>query len=664
MQLSVIIVNYNVRPFLENALTSVRKASRGIAVEIIVVDNASADGSVQMVRQSFPEVTLIVNEQNRGFGAANNQAMRRAGGEYFLLLNPDTIVQENTFAVMLEFFRAHPEAGMAGCKVLNPDGTLQLACRRSFPTPWVAFTKVSGLSTILPSSSLFGRYNLTYRNPDENYEVDAVSGSFMFLRREVWEQTNGFDEQFFMYGEDLDLCYRVQRLGWKVYYVHETQIIHYKGESARRSDIDEVKHFYEAMRVFVQKHLQRGKFSDVILRTGIAMREWIAFLGKVRRPLVSAVIDLFVIDAALLLAEYLWFGQVFRLPASAYPITLTVPWFIITATMYFSGVYTSRKHSLSRAANSVVVGYVIIAALVFFFKQYGFSRMITLIAAAITVVALPGWRLLVWLIFRSPEARRQSLFGRRTLIVGAGETAQKVLQKLRLRVRDGYEIVGFIDTGQGRVGDEVGGVEILGTIDNINKVAQENRISEVIFATESLTYTAILSIIARTRDRSMNYRLVPTSLEVIIGKTHIDELDDLPLVEIEYNLHKPLHRLIKRVVDLWIAGIGFCFLYPVLAAAAVHREPGRFGRKVLALPRVLRGELSLVGPPMWGTTDRTPGTEGYWGKPGLTGLPQINYRNDLTFPDIEQYNIYYAKNQSLWLDMEILLKSILLMLKH
>src|SRR5689334_6085898 len=268
MTLSVIIVNYNVKAFLESSLVSVRKALDRIDGEIIVVDNASDDGSVEMMRQKFPSVRLIANERNIGFGAANNVALKTARGRYILLLNPDTVVQEDTFLVMTSYMDAHPEAGAAGCKLLNPDGSFQLPCRRSFPTPWVAFTKITGLSALFPSSRLFGRYNLTYLDPDETYPVDALSGAFMFLRREAYEQTGGFDEEFFMYGEDLDLCYRIQQAGWAIMYVPETQIIHYKGESARRSDIDEVRLFYEAMRLFVRKHIHRGFAADVILKIG------------------------------------------------------------------------------------------------------------------------------------------------------------------------------------------------------------------------------------------------------------------------------------------------------------------------------------------------------------------------------------------------------------
>jgi GT2 family glycosyltransferase len=317
VDLSVIIVNFNVRAFLENALVSVRRALEGLRGEVIVVDNASDDGSVEMVRQKFPEAAVIANQTNLGFAAANNLALKKARGRYVLLLNPDTIVQEDTFTTMVAFMDGHVDVGAAGCKVLNPDGTLQLACRRSFPTPWVAFTKIAGLSSLFPHSRTFGRYNLTYLDPDQSVEVEALSGSFMVIRREAYEAVGGLDEQFFLYGEDLDWCYRFKQAGWKIFYVHQTQIVHYKGESARRSDIDEVRLFYEAMRLFVQKHFPRGIFSDVILRLGIALREWAAFAGRIARPLRAAGLDFVLVNVSLLLGELIWFGEIFHFPAYA-----------------------------------------------------------------------------------------------------------------------------------------------------------------------------------------------------------------------------------------------------------------------------------------------------------------------------------------------------------
>lgn len=195
--LSIIIVNYNVKEFLQNLLQSIEKASANLSVETIIVDNASDDGSIEMLHKNFPQIKLIENKKNVGFGSANNQALEIAKGKYILLLNPDTIVKEDTFSEMIKFFETHPEAGMAGCRVLNPDGTLQLACRRGFPGPWTSFTKVTGLSKIFPKSKFFARYNLTFLDENQTYEVDAISGSFMMLRNEVYKNIGGFDPDFF-----------------------------------------------------------------------------------------------------------------------------------------------------------------------------------------------------------------------------------------------------------------------------------------------------------------------------------------------------------------------------------------------------------------------------------------------------------------------------------
>lgn len=664
MQVSVIIVNYNVRAFLENSLNSVMKALAGIDGEIIVVDNASDDGSIEMVRQKFPQVKLIVNDNNVGFAAANNAGIRIAKGDYLLLLNPDTILQENTITIMLNFLESNKDVGLAGCKILNPDGTLQLACRRSFPTPWVAFTKIIGLSALFPKIPLFGKYNLEYLAPDKSYEVDAVSGSFMFLQRKVAEEVGGLDEQFFMYGEDLDWCYRIKKAGWKIFYVHKTQVIHYKGESVRRSNIDEVKLFYEAMRLFVKKHFSKGLISTGLLSFGIAAREFAASISKSIRQLQAPILDFIFVNLSLLIGEYLWFGEILHFPSHAYPIIFIIPAFIIIGSMYFFGIYTKRKLSATHASGSVIFGYIILSALTFFFKQYGFSRMVVVISGVLNFFLLPGWRLMARAILKSPEHQKRSLFGRRTLIVGVDRKGEELLRKLRTRVDDGYEVLGFIDLSRKNIGDKISGVEILGSIDNIGKVIEEKRVSEVIFSTDSLPYADILTVIARGTNRAVNFRMVPSSLDVIIGKTHIDELDDIPLVDIDYNINKTSRRILKRIFDMTIAGILLLFVYPfVIIKNKSSARLGRFGKKIILIPDVMKGVLSLVGPPSYLSRSDDNKVHEYCGKYGLTGLVQLNYRNDLTNEEIEKYNLYYAKNQSLVLDLEILIKTIIMIMK-
>jgi hypothetical protein len=656
MKLSVIIVNYNVRQFLENALTSICRALEGIQGEIFVVDNASDDGSSDMVRAKFPAVRLLENTTNVGFARANNMALRLAGGEFLLLINPDTVVQEDTLRVMLRFFSDVPDAGVAGCRVLNPDGTFQLPCRRSFPTPWVAFTKIFGLAALFPASRIFGRYNLTFLSEDETYPVDAVSGSFMMVRREAYVTVGGLDEDFFMYGEDLDWCYRIAAAGFKVYYVHTTKIIHFKGESTRRSDIDEIRVFYQAMQLFVRKHFNRSRIILLFLTLGILLRASAASLARLARPVQIAVLDGTLVVGALLAGEYIYRGGLFSFPAYAYPLIWLVPAALIVLLSAVAGLYTTSRFAVNRSFGAVAAGYVLISATVFFAKDFAFSRGVVLIAGLLSLVFLPGWRFAV-LLFGQGGAKK-TVFGRRTVIVGTGPSAQEILRKLRARVDDGYDVLGFIDTSRRRIGEKVAGVEIIGSIDNVGKVIDERHVGDVIFSTDGLSYENILSVIARSRNRSIHFRLVPGSLESIIGKTRIDELDTLPLIDIEYNIHRPVNRLVKRATDIALASLLLLTVYP---SWALFRKKGAAPGSILRLlPDVLRGRLSLVGLPVGesGHSGKYPGSDSELGPEGLTGLLQIHSREDMDPDERERYKLYYAKNQSLMLDLQIIAKSL------
>ncbi|MCS7189903.1 MAG: glycosyltransferase family 2 protein, partial [Bacteroidia bacterium] len=253
-QLSVIIVSYNVKYFLRQCLQSVARAIEGIPTEVWVVDNASIDGSVEMVREEFPWVKVIANEVNLGFARANNQAIRLAQGRYILLLNPDTIVQEDTFRKVLGFMEAHPEAGAVGVKIIDGQGKFSLDSRRDLPSAWNIFCKLSGLYKLFPKSKLFARYHLAYLPENEIAAVPVLLGAFMCIPRKVLNQVGLLDERFFMYAEDIDLCYRILQAGYVNYYLPTTQIIHFKGESTRTRSLNYVLTFYKASLLFVQKH--------------------------------------------------------------------------------------------------------------------------------------------------------------------------------------------------------------------------------------------------------------------------------------------------------------------------------------------------------------------------------------------------------------------------
>ena len=290
MRLSIIIVNYNVKFFLEQCLCSVEKAlfSAGIApsAEIFVVDNHSSDGSAQWLPSRFPRVQFIINHDNKGFAVANNQALARAKGEYILFLNPDTILPEDSLSICLAFMASNPGAGAAGLRMIDGSGRFLKESRRGFPTPWAAFCKLAGLTALFPRSALFAGYYLGHLPATETHPAPILPGAFMFVRRQALDRTGGFDERFFLYAEDIDLSYRIEQAGYTNYYIPNSTLIHFKGESTPK-DARYIKLFYKAMSQFRRKHSRGGgALFNLLLEPAIWLRAGIqATANRLRTPL-------------------------------------------------------------------------------------------------------------------------------------------------------------------------------------------------------------------------------------------------------------------------------------------------------------------------------------------------------------------------------------------
>lgn len=652
MELSIIIVNYNVKEFLQNLLHSIAKASQNIVSEIIVVDNASDDGSPELIKENFPNVKLIVNEKNLGFSKANNIGLKAASGDFFLLINPDTIVREDTFQKMLKFFAEFPTAGMAGCKILNPDGTLQLACRRSFPGPWTSFCKVTGLSSIFPNSKMFASYNLTYLDEDQTYEVDAISGSFMMIRKEAMKLVGGLDEQFFMYGEDLDLCYRIQKAGFKVFYVHSTQIIHYKGESTKRSSIDETKIFYDAMKLFVKKHLSNSFLIELILTTAIRLRKFFAFLGKRKLIIMSVLFDIIFFDLSIFAADkiYSHFGHWRGFPAFSIPIVYSVPVLLHILVAMISGVY--KKDSLSVLKNymATIISFFLLSSLTFFVKQYAYSRAAVIITYIILLFSLAFWRSILKIFFRVGISH-DGFTSKRTLIVGTSNNAVQIAKKLRMRESDYHSVSGLIGFSYKDIGNKFDEFEVLGSVENIIKVIRERKINEIIFSTEELSYNQMMSIVSNCRNEPVEFKLIGNNLDFLVGKTSVSILDDMPIFEIKYNISNPVLRLFKSIFDFTLASLVLFFIYPfIYLISKAGAERSEFKKFVLSTPLIFSGKVSFVGP-KFSKKEKTI----YLGKKGLTGLWYIESPQE---SENDKLDILYAKNQNIWLDLEILSKTL------
>ncbi len=639
--ISVIIVNYNVKDFLFNCLQSLRNALNTLSAEVIVVDNNSIDGSLAYLSPLFPEVRFIGLEENKGFGKANNLGFEAARGNFVLFLNPDTLVSEDTFVVLLNYMREHPEVGLSGCKLLNHDGTFQLACRRGFPTPWVSFTKIFGLQALFPRSRVFGGYNQTFRSVDETYWVDAVSGAFMFIRREALEQSGGFDPDYFMYGEDLDLCYRISRNGWKIAYVHSTSVIHFKGESTKRSSLNEVRVFYEAMEVFVRKHFAQSRIFLRFLRSGISLRSFIAYMLQYRSQWLLMTADFLLANAALMLGIKVRTGSFLGFPAYAYPEIPLVPSLIFVGSMFYIGEYSVfRKSSVQNVFFSLMISFFLLSTLPYFFEQYAISRGVLVLFLIFTFLFTGALRI-AKSIFDKVLGQEAD---KRVALVGVNEISNQLIEELQTAEARNTTVVGLIATDDPAVQPSEGGRPILGSISYLDKVVRDYRIEEVIVTDQSIPRTEIIRLIARSAGTKTHYRFAHSYDEVITSRI-IESITGAEPDVSQYNIAQLKYRISKRIVD--ICGAIFLLTIGLPIVYLVAGDPKVAGRKLL---NVLKGNYSLFG--LYPVNE----ADSKLGKIGLTGLAHINNPGQLSVQAIRSLNEYYMKRYSLSLDFEILIK--------
>jgi GT2 family glycosyltransferase len=525
VDLSIIIVNYNVRHFLEQCLGSLKKASGRIKCEIIVVDNNSADGSCSMVSSRFPEAFLIRNSSNLGFAAGCNQGIKISKGKYILLLNPDTVVEEDTFDKCINFMEMHPEAGATGVKMINGSGRLLPESKRAFPTPLTAFFKMSGLSAIFPGSRFFNRYYLGHLDSSKTSEADILSGAFMLIRREAIEKTGPLDESYFMYGEDIDLSYRLTRTGYKNYYFPETRIIHYKGESTRRSDLNYLIYFYRAMLIFIRKHFTGNGYLvlRILLNIAVYFHGILAVIKNFGKRYFLPMLDAAIIIAVFLLLIPAWekikFGGSYHYPGNFTAILLPSYTSAILISVWLSGGYKipSRFKNVIRGlaigTGSALAIYSLLP------QDLRFSRAVVLFGGLISAALIPAARLLIAVtgtsIVRNPFPLT------RRIAVAINENGYSDICNL-LKSRDKrVEITGRISLSDNDLGNEV-----LGNIDQLKEIIRINRITEVIFSTRDITAAQIISSMQVLSDINIAFRMASPGEKVIIGSRSLHLHED------------------------------------------------------------------------------------------------------------------------------------------
>lgn len=643
MELSVIIVNYNVKHFLEQCLHSVLKASKSISAEIFVVDNNSVDGSTQLVKEKFPQVQLIENKENVGFSKANNQAIRLAKGKYILLLNPDTVVEEDTFVKVTRFMDEHPEAGGLGVKMIDGKGNFLPESKRGLPTPWVAFSKMFGLSKLFPKSKKFGKYHLSYLDENEIHEIEVLAGAFMLMRKETLDKVGLLDETFFMYGEDIDLSYRITQGGYKNYYFPETTIIHYKGESTKKGSLNYVKVFYKAMIIFAQKHFSGGKASafSVLLNLAIWFRAFLSILKRVIDRFFLPLLDAVVIFSGFLFLTPFW--ENVRYESGYYPpgfLQWVVPVYILfwLIAIFFSGGY-KKPVSLFNVARGVLWGTVaILLAYSLVDEEYRFSRALILLGSVWAVATLLIYRLifhkLKWKAFGLAIKRSKKI-----AIAGHPEEAARVrdiLQQTRIK----SEFAGFVSIDETDRGEQY-----IGSLDQLNEIVRINRIDEIIFCAENISSAQIIRAMLELTSLDIDFKIAPPESISIIGSNSIHTAGDLYVVHINA-ITKLANRIKKRIFDFFTALI-VLILSPVFMW--FFRKKGRFLKNTW---QVLSGKKSWVSyAESVEIQSELPGI-----KPGILS-PAAMFGNSSSEPKRNhRLNVLYARNYSVLTDAEILLK--------
>lgn len=549
-RLSVVIVNYKVKYFLELALQSVRRASKNISTEIFVVDNHSADGSAELIREKFPDVKLIANNENLGFAKANNQAIRQSTGEYILLLNPDTVVQETTFEKCLQFMDQHPEAGAVGVKMLDGKGKFLPESKRALPIPSVAFWKMTGMSSLFPKSKTFARYHLGFLNENENHQVDVLAGAFMLIRKNALDKTGLLDEDYFMYGEDIDLSYRITKAGFKNYYFAETEIIHYKGESTKKGSLNYVRMFYKAMVIFSRKHFSssRAGFFSLFISMAVYLKAvfdlFKNFLGVLFLPLLDSA---FIIAGMYFIKDF--YARNVKGAPEYYPAEFmyyVVPafTFIWVITTYFSGGY-DKPFRIGKVMRGVFAGTIILSAIYGLIDEsLRYSRALILLGAVWTTVEMILMRV-VYNLFRYGKFFVAENEEKRLVICGDQQEVNRTLTLLNQSGAD-LNYIGFLSATENS-----NSPNHLGNILRLNEAVKIYSINEIIFCLKDLSAEQIIGYIRETGS-SPDYKIVPENSNSIIGSNSKSTAGDYYAPDFNLRIERASNRRNKRVFDLFI----------------------------------------------------------------------------------------------------------------
>ncbi|MDD3286732.1 MAG: glycosyltransferase [Bacteroidales bacterium] len=647
MKLSIVIVNYNVAYFLEHCLYSVRNALKGIEAEIFVVDNNSVDNSIAMLKEKFPEVILIANKDNVGFSRANNQAIRISKGEYVLILNPDTVVEEDTFAKCISFMDSHKDCGALGVKMIDGSGKFLKESKRGFPSPWTSFCKMSGLTSLFPHSKKYANYYMGHLSEDEVNEVDILAGAYMMMRKECLDKVGLLDEDYFMYGEDIDLSYRITKGGYKNYYFPKARIIHYKGESTKKASMNYVYTFYNAMVIFAQKHLtkKQTKLFSTLIKLAIWLRAGFAFCSRIFKNSLLPLLDFVLVYLAYYLLVSWWSVNIWE-DANYYPlqyIYIVVPIYIFIwlLSIYLSGGY-SKPIRIPKIISGVFFGMITI--LVFYSllpEQLRYSRALVLLGAVVSLFIIISIRL-VYRYFSTGSWLPKDERRKRYIIIGDETEAVRVADLLRTTDAQA-EFIGLTKEDD----KETNNPNFVGNISQIKEIIKIYQINEVIFCAKSISQQKIISTMAELKANNLHFIIAPPETDFIIGSNTINTPTDLYVISVN-SISDDDNKRKKRLLDITLAL--FTLLFSPILCFTIKRPIGLWKNTF----SVLFGSKTWIGYSNISTISNNSLPKI---KKGILTTQDSLDKKDVDLSTLNRLNLLYARNYRLQSDFNTFIKA-------
>ena len=638
IDISVIIVNYNVEYFLEQCLNSVFKSLNGLNGEVFVVDNDSIDGSVEMVKEKFPQVKLIANKHNVGFSKANNQALEKAEGRYCLLLNPDTVVEEDTFSKCVNFMDSKPDAGGLGVRMIDGKGNFLPESKRGLPTPAVAFYKIFGISKLFPKSKKFGAYHLGYLDEHEINEIEVLSGAFMLMRKSALIKTGFLDEAFFMYGEDIDLSYRITKAGYKNYYFPKTQIIHYKGESTKKSSINYVFVFYRAMVIFAEKHFSQknAKLFSFLINLAIYFRASLALLNRFIKKSILPTFDFTAILIILISLTQLWSKENINFPSGVLYYALPTYTFIWQFCSFYFGGYDKPIKLVSYIKGGLIGTLIILAGYALLPKDFQFSRLFILLGALSTITYFILSRLFLSFTLGgkfSLTNTKEKSFG----IVGDEMEVERVKKILKASNNNKVKLSAIHPSNSSSN-------NYLGRLEQLDQIIHIHKIDEVVFCAKNVTAEDIIKWMSKASTKNIEFKIAQPESMYLIGSNSVDSAGDLYILGID-KINQPRKQRDKRAFD-FILSISLLLLLPF--SLWFFKNKWSYIKNLFL---ILIGRKSFVG---------------YFSEKDNKKLPRI--KNGVLAPVLEQkskitndhkykMNLIYARDYDITMDWKIVLKN-------